>query len=204
MRNLKKLVPMFFLAFALFLLPSVSALTIDNTTFFSSRSNYTIFVDSMTLSEVNVTNLTISFYDVNSTFSNFTNTNATYDARADFYGLQIGLIIHNVNTSTDLFTSASGNQSYNATFTPLQILRIMGEAEVVEIEICSSLTRNVLNLTIILFALIIVLFPIGILFKNGTLSSDTDPKTFIGIFVMVIIGVAFIQAIASQIITVCP
>ena len=202
--NQKLKIPVFFLlAFALFLLPSVSALTIDNTTFHSSISNYTIFVDSMTLSEVNVTNLTISFYDVNSTGTNLTNTNLTYNSRADFYGLAIGLTIRNINTSTDLFTSASGNQDYNATFTTEQVLRITGNITENGDYVCSSADRALLNLTTLFFALLILALPLGILFHNGTLSTDMNVKKLLIVFIGVILGIIFIQEIANSVFAFC-
>ncbi len=38
--------------------------------------------------------------------------------------MDIGLTIRNINTSTDLFTSATGSQAFNATFTSGRVLRI--------------------------------------------------------------------------------
>ncbi len=200
----KKLkIPIFFLlAFALFLLPSVSALTITDTTFHSSISNYTIFVDSMELDEVNVTNLTISFYNVTSIGTNLTNINLTYDARVDFYGLDIGLTIHNVNASTDLFTSSSGNQDYNATFTPGQVLRITEEPTEPTYE-CTSADRTLLNLTTLFFAILFLALPLGILFHNGTLSTDMDVKKLLIVFIGVILGIIFIKEIANSVFAFC-
>lgn len=130
---IKKLkIPLLFLL-VLLILPLVSALTVTDTTFHSSVSNYTIYIDSITLDNVTVTNQTIEFYSLTSVGSNFINVNETYDARADFYGLGIGLIVRNINTSTDLFTSVAGSQDYNATFTPGQVLMIMIEEE----EVCA-------------------------------------------------------------------
>lgn len=124
MRFKKKLKISILPLLVLILLPSIYALTITNTTFHSSVSNYTIFVDSITLNNVTVTNLTIEFYNLTSVGSNFTNVNATYDARADFYGLEEGLTVRNINTSTDLFTSTTITQNYQAAFTPGEVLTI--------------------------------------------------------------------------------
>ncbi len=98
------------------LLPFVSGLVITDTTFFSSVTNFTIFVDSMVLDEVNITNVSITFHNVTSSGTNLTNTNATSTAIATFIGLTPGLTLRNVNTSTDLFISSTGAQDFNATF----------------------------------------------------------------------------------------
>lgn len=50
--------------------------------------------------------------------------NDTFDARADFIGLDLGFTIRNINTSTDLFTSNTGFQDFNATFTSGQTITI--------------------------------------------------------------------------------
>ncbi len=122
----KKLI--FLLPLLLIIIPSVSALTITNTTFFASDNNFTILVDSIILDQVTVSNSSIEFFNLTSIGSNFTNTNATFDARADFLGLDIGLVVRNVNTATDLFTSTSGSQNFNATFTSGQVITINGGA----------------------------------------------------------------------------
>lgn len=99
----------------LVLLPFFSALQLDDDSFFSSISNSTVLVDSVTLDQVTVTNMSTEFYNVTSVGSNFTNNNATFLAQIDFYGLVIGHMIENVNTSTLLFTSAIGDTNFNAT-----------------------------------------------------------------------------------------
>ncbi len=201
MRKLKKLkIPIFFfLALALFLLPSINALTINNTTFSTSISNYTIHVDLMELDEVNVTNYTISFYNVTSVGSNLTNINATYNARADFYGLDIGLTIRNINTSTDLFTSESGNQDYNATFTSGQVIRIMSDVTEEETTTCSLLTRTSLRLTVGFFALGILGIVLILIYKR----EEIDIKLLLIIFISIILGVVFIQVIANSVTSLC-
>ncbi len=119
---------MFLLVFTLFLVPLTSSLTITDTTFFSTITNYTIFVDNMVLENVTVTNLTIEFFAISSVGSNLTNTNATFDAVANFFDLPIDFTIRNVNTSTDLFTSSLGSEDFNATFTPGQTIQILGQS----------------------------------------------------------------------------
>jgi hypothetical protein len=151
-----------FFIVTLLTLPSINALTITNTTFHSSVSNYTIHVDSITLDNVTVTNLTIEFYNLTSIGSNFTNTNTTYDARADFYGLAINLIIRNINISTNLFTSTLGNQDYNATFTPGQILRILLSPTAAEITVTRTCNNLLAGLAVFFtFISIIILAVIG-------------------------------------------
>lgn len=121
----KKRSLIFLLVVALLILPSISALTITDTTFFSSVSNYTIFVDRIVLDNVTVTSGSIQFHELNSTGSNFTNTNITFDAVASFFDLQVGLTVKNVNTSTNLFTSTISNQDFNATIIPGQTIQTL-------------------------------------------------------------------------------
>ncbi len=158
----------------------------------------------MNLDQVIVTNETIEIYNLTSIGTNFTNINNTYDAVINFLGLKVDLTLRNINTSSDVFTSIIGSQDYNATLTPWQLLRVMGEQTDIVITGCSNATRAILNLIMILFALAIVLIPIGILFRNGTLSWDTDPKQLLIIFIGVILGVIFLQEIGRQIFSFCP
>jgi len=109
----------------LLILPLTSALTISDTTFFSSVSNFTIFVDGMTLDNVTVTNMSIQFIGLTSVTSNFTNTNTTFDAIASFFDLAVNLTVHNVNTSTDLFTASATNGNFNATIIPGNVITIL-------------------------------------------------------------------------------
>lgn len=155
------------------------ALTITDTTYFSSVSNRTIFVDSITLDEVIVTNQTIQFHNLTSLGSNFTNANATYEARADFIGLDIGIIVRNVNTSTNLFTSSAGAQSFNATFAVGQVIQTTnsttdkGEVGLV----CTSLLdafSTIGQFLVIIILAIIVVFIIK-LFRQG----EFDGRNFI-------------------------
>lgn len=190
----------FLLVFALLIFPSVSALTITNTTYFSSVSGSTIFIDSITLDNVTVNNQSTEFYNLTSLGSNFTNTNTSL-ARADFYGLQVGYVIRNINTSSDLFTSTSGNQDYNATFTQGQLIRIMGGPTDY---VCDGADRTFLVLTIIFFALIILATVLSGVFRNGELVFDLDVKTLLIIFIAIILGVIFIQEIANSISSFCP
>lgn len=195
----KKRSLLFLLAFALILIPSINALTITDTTFFASVTNYTIHVDTITLDQVNVTNSSIEFANLTSTGSNFVNTNATFNAIANFVGLEVGLTIRNLNTSTDLFTSATGNQDFNATFTPGQNLRIMSTTT----RVCSTGTRNLLRLTIIFFALAVLLIPIFILFMKGKIALDINTNKIILVFASLILGIIFLQVIANGVINVC-
>ncbi|KKL05389.1 hypothetical protein LCGC14_2606510 [marine sediment metagenome] len=109
--------------FLLILLPSISALTITDTTFFASGSNYTIHVDTLVLDNVTVTANSIQFHNVTSLGTNFTNSNASFDAVASFFGLQVGYTITNVNETNDLFNSTALDQEFNATFTAGQVIR---------------------------------------------------------------------------------
>lgn len=186
----------------LLVLPLVNAVVITNTTFFSNLSNYTIHVDNITLDQVTVTNLTIEFYNLSSIGSNFTNINTTYNARADFYGLDAGLTIRNINTSTDLFTSASGSQAYNATLISGHIIRIMNVTT--PSTTCSSADRALFNVTVIFFALAILIISFSYLIIKGKISlRNIDAKTLIIIFIGIILGIIFIKVIANSITSHC-
>lgn len=185
------LLVMFFTTYA-------SAVTITDTTFFSSSSGSTIFIDTITLDEVTVTDVTTLFTNLTSSGSEFTNTN-TSDASADFIGLQIGLVIRNLNTSTDLFQARTGSQTFNATFTQGQVLKIMPNLTFV----CNAAQRSILNLTVLFFALAIMFIPILFLFIKGKLSLKSDPKVLMIVFVGVIMGTVFVQVIANSVVSFC-
>lgn len=197
----KKHTLVFLLAFTLFLLPSISALTLVNTTFFASATNYTIFVDSITLDNVTITSTSITFFNLTSVESNFTNTNLTSDAVATFDGLDVGLTIRNVNTSIDLFNSTLGDQNFNVTFSPGIVLRTITTISVTPS--CSPSTQSILNLAVLFFALAIVFIPILVLFVKGKLSLTMNTKMFVVVFVGVILGLVFIGAIADSVVSFC-
>lgn len=161
------------------ILPYVSGLSINDTTFFSSETNYTIFVDNIILDQVTVENITIEFFNLTSLGSNFINTNATYDAVANFIGLDISLTILNVNTSVNLFTSTLGNQNFNATFTSGQVLRIIPYVTTTtDIQTaCNDISRGVAGFYttiptffILLSIVVIILIVVGII----TIVKDTS------------------------------
>lgn len=110
---------------ALLLIPLTLGLTIENTTFFSSETNFTILVDKIILDAVNVSSTAITFQNLTSFGSNFTNVNQSFPARADFTGLIVGLSVRNINTSANLFTSTVGDQSANLTFQSGEVLQIV-------------------------------------------------------------------------------
>jgi len=114
----------FFLIILLVLTPTIFALTISDTTISSSASNYTIWVDTMTMDQLIVRNTSIEFYNFSSVGSNFTNINQTYEAVINFYNLTVGLAVYNVNTSVYLFNSTATNQTWNVTFAVNQTIRI--------------------------------------------------------------------------------
>lgn len=195
---MNKTIKILFLLSILFF-PLISALTLTDTTFFASETNYTIFVDSITLDNVTITSTSITFFNLTSVGSNFTNTNVTFDAIASFIGLDVGLTIRNINTSTDLFTSSLGNQDYNATFTSEQIIRIMDS----ETYICSLAIQSFLNLTLLFFVLAILSISLLIFSFNKKFSLETNPKTLIIIFVGLIFSVVFIQILANGVVSFC-
>ncbi len=159
-------------------------------------------VDHIIIDQVTVTNQSAEFYNLTSVNSNFTNTNATYNARADFYGLDVGLTIYNVNTDTVLFTSASGSQNYNASWISGQVLRIISSIP------SSAQGRIACNKMIIQFGGFVVFIGLlgtiillgGIMITlarsftgNGT--TEGLGKLFAGLLIVVIIGVLIIVAL---------
>lgn len=181
------------------MLPLVSAVEITDTIFFASETNFTIFVDFISLDEARVIPTAIQFHNLTSIGSNFTNINETFDARADFIGLATGLVVRNINTSEDLFISRVGDQDFNATFTPGQQIRIMRTLTFA----CSSSERSLLSLTILFFALGVLVFTLMFFFVKGKLSLDIDPKIVVIVFVGLIMGLIFIQVLADGAIAVC-
>lgn len=118
-------------------------MTITDTTFFASETNYTIHVDLMELDQVTVTSTSITFINTTSVGTNLTNSNATFDAVAEFIGLFNTRTLRNINSSTDLFTSSLGSQNFNATFSSGQVIRITAAPEPSSTStdsICSDIT----------------------------------------------------------------
>jgi len=187
----------------LILLPSVFALTITDTTFRSSVSNDTIFVDSITLDNVTVTNTTITFFNLTSVGSNFTNVNETFDATVRFVGLEINLSIRNVNTSTNLFSSTLGDQDFNATITPGQVLTIIesptGPVTPSE-SVLSAFSSSAIVIFVSLFATLGVVFVLIFLrFGLDALTGNTNVdfnmvSASVGgvIFIIVVVGIGII------------
>lgn len=200
MANLKKKLRILLLLSILILPTLASSLTITNTTFSTSVSNYTIYVDSITLDNVTVTSTTIEFYNLTSLGSNLTNINETYDSIASFYGLDIGLTLRNINTSTDLFTSASGGQDYDAALPQGHLLRVMGFQTVVP---CTALMRAALMIVLILLSLAILAVPIGVVYSKEDWFEDMDLKKIMVTFTAIIISISLIVAIAIGTNSVC-
>ncbi len=208
----KKRSLLFLLAFALILIPSISALTITDTTFSTSDSNYTILVDSITLDQVIVENDSIQFHNLTSIASNFTNTNATFDSIATFVGLKVGLTVKNINTSAEL-NSTLGNQDFNVTFTAGQILQIVVTTPTTGV--CgpaglrvgfNSFFDSIGVVFSILVVIIIILLIWGVIIviqdPSKLTSLDIDfskldlPKIFIGILIVSIIALISTALIA--------
>lgn len=189
--------------FLLLSLSTVSAVQINDTTFFSTISNFTIFVDTITLDTQVTTNQTIEFFNLTSRGSNFTNTNATFDAVASFFGLDIGITLRNINTSTDLFTSTTGTQDFNASFTSGQVI-ITNNKTTPPPTNCTPRDKAILNLIVILFALAIILVPIALLIREGKIViKNVTLAWVIIVFIGVILGIIFIQIIADSIVDFC-
>ncbi len=182
---------------ALIVLPTVSALTITDTTFFASETNSTIFVDSIVLDQVIVTNQTIEFFGLVSSGSNFTNTNATFNASASFFDLGLNLTIRNVNTSIDLFTSSLSVQNFNVTFTSGQVITITGALLSSPQDIACSTMIDQFSSYPILIGLIglLILFAFLIIALSASSGTGVSEKaivtSFIGfIFIAVLVVVA--------------
>lgn len=185
--------------FLLLLIPLSSALTITDTTFSTSGTNYTIFVDSITLDNVTVTSTQILFINLTSVGSNFTNTNGTFSSVAGFIGLDVGLIVFNVNTSTDIFTSSSGNRDFNGTMLPGIVLRITDRAFI----ICTGTERSILQLTVLFFILAVVFIPLILFFLKGKLNFDVNAKSILVVFILIILGIVFAQVISDSVVSFC-
>ena len=191
-----------YLLLGLILLPLASATTITDTTFFASDFNYTISVDTITLDEVEVNGDSIRFINLTSAGSLFTNVNLTFDAVANFDGLQTGLTINNVNTSLQLFNSTVGDQSFNATFTTGQVLQIVATPS--DAYVCTTGDRAVLTMITLFFALAIMIIPFIFFFKDGSWDfSSVNVNVLIVVFITITLGLIFIQTIASNVEGVC-
>jgi len=203
MNSYKKLTLSFLLVLTLLVIPLASALTITDTTFFTSETNFTIFVDTITLDQVVVTNETITFEDVTSSNTTLINTNSTFTSIANFIGLSPGLTIFNVNTSTDIFRSTSGLQDFNATLLPFIHLQINALPQ----NNCSQTTRQILNVTLVFLAIAIFLIPLAMLYVKGKLDIDhitSSPIKMIIAFIGVVVGIALLVAVGDLVVAICP
>lgn len=200
-------IPLLLLLVLLFL-PFVHALTITDTTFQTSVSNFSIFVDSITLDNVTITNTTIQFFNLTSVGSNFTNVNDSFDATANFIGLEVNLTIRNVNTSTDLFTSSVGSQNFNATFTPGQVLRIILTVVVAETSLTSACNSLLESFGVLAsFIAIVFLAVIGgvlMFFIKGSGSVDLSQVSLIqigigvlGLALTIVVGILIVSGVCA-------
>ena len=155
----------------------------------------------MELDLTNITEREIEFYNLTSVGSRFLDVNETYNASLDFYGLAPGLVIRNINLSTDLFESTFIIQNYEANFSSLQILKIMGELT----RVCSSLERNSLYIALGLLAIAIFLIAASMIF--GEDSEYDDPQTItkkvVPAAIVLIVAVVAIKIIADNITAYC-
>jgi len=193
-----------------------NAVTITDTTFFASGSNYTIHVDTLVVDNVTVTANSIQFHNVTSQGTNFTNANASTTAVASFFGLDLSFTIFNVNTSTNLFTSSAGNQDFNASFTSGQVIRtiIFITPQTTAEPLCNDITEGValffavMPTVFSILGIVLVLLAIGgliLVIQDPTRMPDfkIDFKDFnfismfIIIFVVALIGVAVFVALAG-------
>lgn len=193
-----------FLFLFLLLIPLSSALTVSDTTFSTSETNFTVHVDTVTLSSFNITNQSIILNGITSRGSNFTNINSTLSAVVNFINLSIGLNVVDVNTSTNLFTSASGSQDFNATILPLEVV-LVGDAftpEPTEGQLsCSAMVAQFglfpalagLLGTIILLAAVIFVLVEG--FKTVRTEGVNLHVVFRGLLIVVMIAILIIVAI---------
>ena len=140
----------------------------------------------------------ITFNNLTSLDSEFTNTNATSNATANFVGLGIDLIIRNVNTSVDLFTSVALNQNFNATFTPGQVLRIVGVTAS-----CDPAVKSLLTVAILLFVLGIIGLPLFMIINRGVLIENLSPKKMAQIFAALMVGISLLVLSVNGIKALC-
>lgn len=187
----------------LIVIPLSSALEITDTTFFSTGSNFTIFVDSISLDNVTVTPSSIIFTNLTSLGSNFSNTNLSFDATASFIGLDPSLAILNVNTSIRLFTSSIGNKNFNATFISGHVIQTINAQTAANLS-CNEMVAQFVGYpvligllgTIILLGIIIAALTTGfVTISTVGLNRETilfALVTLIFIAILVIVGIIII------------
>lgn len=191
------------LAFAFILLPFSSSVTITDTTFTTNNTEFTIFVNTITLDQAVITGESITFENVTSSNTTITNTNSTVTSIVNFIGLTPGLTLFNVNTSTDIFRSTAGLQDFNITLLPFINIQINSLPQ----NNCSQTTRQLLNVTLLFLALAILLIPLAMLYIKGKLDITritSSPVKMIMVFMGVVIGIALLTSVADLITVMCP
>ena len=108
------------------------------------------------------------------------------------------MAIRNLNTSRILFTSTASDQDHNARFTPGQRLKIVNP----DFQ-CNSQQKPIFILIIIFGAIAVFIFTVSLIFSKGQLIRDIDAKKLITIFVIILIGVVFLDQIANNISSFC-
>lgn len=190
-----------FLFALVFLTSLVSAVTVINTTHYSSGSGSTIFVDRVVLDEVVVTATETTYENVTSSGSNFTNTNATTTALANFINLPFNTSILNKNTGVELFIATLTDRSANVTWDPGQTITLLRQP--ILQSLCTAGTKNLLGLVVLFGALALAIFTLALLFMNGDLKGKITPAIIITVFIGIIIGVVLLRQSADDITTLC-
>jgi len=198
MANLKLLVFAFTL---IFLISFVSAVTIINTTHYSSSSGSTIFVDRVVLDEVVVDTIQTTYENVTTSGSNFTNTNASTTARANFIGLPFNFTVFNKDTGQELFISTLLTMNGNVTWDPSQTITLLRQPIVDSL--CTTSTKNVMGLVVLFGSLALAVFTLLIFFMNGKAKIEVNATVVIVIFIGIVIGAAILSEAANNIHTLC-
>lgn len=186
-----------YLLILILLLPLTSSVDISNTTFITNTTNFSVFVDSITLDLANITNESIFLHNVSSLGSNLTNTNPLVTATVDFIGLNLGFGIRNLNTSTTLFKSRIGSQDFGAIFIPDHTIQIIQGI------VCTARDKAVLNLMLLFFALAIIILTFLFFFHKGDLKFNVNTKMIVIIFIGIIMGIVFFQVLGESVFNFC-
>lgn len=194
-----------FLFALVFLTSFVSALTVINTTHYSSGSGSTIFVDRVVLDQVVVTATETTYENVSvtSSGSNFTNTNATTIAAANFINLPFNFSVLNKFTGDELFISTLLVMNGNVTWDPNQTITLLRQPIIQSL--CTPATKNIMGLVVLFGALALAVFTLLLLFMDGDVKVKVrvTPWAIIVVFIGIIIAIAILGEAADNIDKLC-
>jgi len=192
----------------LFSISFSSALTIEDTIFSTSVTNYTVHVDKVILTSTNTTNLSLIFTGVDSSGSNFTNINSSLIAIVEFVNLSGGLTIHNKNTSTDIFSSEIGARDFNATIPPHNVIIINAfktipktDCERIVDTMGGALALFSEQTSVVFLTILAIIILISIILVQTSASIQDAKNIFVAFFVLILLALllliilSFVQGI---------